>query len=221
MKQKSFVIIIIILALLLVGDLILSLNFYFPGSVRFFLRNILQYDLLSAFVTLFVGLFAIYLYKKQRKDNKINAAKLIIQEIRYAEQQIRNARMLAQNRYYLANRLLPTNNWDNNIHFFVRDLLENQIDLISQFYSQAAYLDKVIGIISDEKNKTYVVRIQGTTPGQLVSNQILLPSGHTLSPDTNFAPIAEEILEDVSKKIEFIYNSPAVDKLREIAEGEF
>jgi len=39
-------------------------------------------------VTLLVGLFAIYLYLKQKKDYKKNAAKLILQEVRYAEQKI-------------------------------------------------------------------------------------------------------------------------------------
>jgi type II secretory pathway component PulF len=56
-------------------------------------------------VTFVVGFLAIYLYLKQRRDRKRDAARLILQEIRYAEQQIRNFR-IAQS-YSLASKLLP------------------------------------------------------------------------------------------------------------------
>jgi len=47
------------------------------------------------------------------------------------------------------------------------------------------------------------------------------PSGYEFEKDDNFAMQlqASQILSDVTNKIEFIYNSPAIDKLRDIAEG--
>lgn len=42
-------------------------------------------DFLNPVVTLVVGLLAIYLYIKQKRDNKKDAALLIVQEVRYAE----------------------------------------------------------------------------------------------------------------------------------------
>lgn len=175
-----------------------------------------------AATTIFVGGFAVYLYKKQQNDGKKDAAKLIVQEIRYAEQQIRNARMLAENNYYLANKLLPTSSWHKNIHLFINDLKESQIDLISQFYSQAKYLDEVINIISDEKNKMWDFLETKQLPdgnGVMQSSKTMLQGG-TMIPEKHLAQLhASRILHDVSKKIEFIYNSPAVDKLRDISEG--
>lgn len=223
-------------------NIILDVVFFLAGII--FIVAIQNFDALEflnsgffiALVTFGVGLFAIYLYKKQQKDNKRNAARLIIQEIRYAEQQIRNAKMLTasvETNYYMALKLLPTNSWHKNIHLFVEDLKEeNQIDLISQFYSQAAYLDSVIKIISDEKNKTWNITksiILSDSKGEMqVINGQLFPSGYnTIDLLNEQSPIniqtklqANKILSDVTNKIEFVYNSPAVDKLRSITEGK-
>lgn len=218
-------------------------SFFLAGII--FIVIVQNYDIFKflnsgffiALVTFGVGLFAIYLYKKQQKDNKINAARLIIQEIRYAEQQIRNAKILApsvETNYYMAFKLLPTNSWHKNIHLFVEDLKEeNSIDLISHFYSQAAYLDDVIKIISDEKNKTWNITkssVLANEKGQVqIATGLILPSGYNTLDVVEKVPggnvslnlQANQILSNVTNKIEFIYNSPAVGKLRKIAEGEF
>ena len=62
-------------------------------------------NFLIAIVTLFVGSFAIGIYIRQRREYKRNIAQLIDQEIRYAEQQIINSRIIAQEKYYLAHKL--------------------------------------------------------------------------------------------------------------------
>lgn len=220
--------------------LIFGLGFFIKEVPNKRVINFLDSSFFVALVTVIVGSIAIYLYKKQQRDNKRNAARLIIQEIRYAEQQIRNAKRLApsvETNYYMALKLLPTNSWHKNIHLFVEDLKEeNLIDLISQFYSQAAYLDSVIKIISDEKNKTWNVTkssVLASEMGQMqIINGSILPSGfNTLdfiqdkeangNVAINLKLQANQILSDVTNKIEFIYNSPAVDKLRNIAEGNF
>ncbi len=59
-------------------------------------------------VTFAVGSLAIYLYLKQRADKKRDAARLILQEIRYVEQQIRNSKA-NMGVYLLSTKLLPTN----------------------------------------------------------------------------------------------------------------
>jgi len=103
------------------------------------------------FITLLVGSVAIWTYNKQKQDVKRKAAKLILQEIRYAEQIIRNARTQASGNYSLSDKLLPINSWHENIDLFVKDLKESHIDLISRFFSQAQYLDVIIRSISDKK----------------------------------------------------------------------
>lgn len=166
-------------------------------------------------MTLLVGGFAIYLYLKQKADYKRNAAKLILQEIRYAEQQIRNAKT-HEDRYYLADKLLPTNSWHANIHLFVEDLKEIEIDLISRFYSHSSYLDIVIEKVSDKKNDIMVpVSMNPSAPVQKSDN------ANIPIPIQTFQLNADNILKEVSDKIEFIYNTPAIDKLRIISEKKW
>jgi len=180
-------------------------------------------------VTLLVGLFAIYLYLKQKKDYKRNAAKLILQEVRYAEQKIRKYR--DTKKYKLWERLLPTNSWNDNIHLFIKELKEIQnLDLISDFYAKASYIDTLIETISQQKNKDLhithssqqlsvptvsvvqqpgdfqvpAVPVQPTQPLQQL--EIVIP------------PLSQQILNDVSMSVEFIYNTPVLERLREISE---
>lgn len=166
----------------------------------------------QGFVTLLVGGSAIYLYLKQKADQKRDAASLILQEIRYAEQQIRIARDRESN-FPLADKLLPTNSWHNNINLFIKDLKETEIDLISRFYSHANYLDIVIGIISSQKNNM-LAPVNKQTPG-------VVQSAPTPAVIQEFELNATKILKEVSKKIEFIYNTPAIDRLRSISERKW
>jgi hypothetical protein len=167
--------------------------------------NFLNSNLLISIITFLVGGFAICLYIKQKVDHEKDAAKLILQEIRYAEQQIRNFRVIGS--YSLADKLLPTNSWHKNIHLFVGKLKETEIDMISRFYSNSAYLDIVISKISDKKN-------------DILTQINPSPSSPTipLLPINTFELNSNKILIEVSQKIEFIYNTPAVGKLRELAE---
>lgn len=161
-------------------------------------------------ITLLVGVLAIILYFRQKNDQKRDAAKLILQEIRYAEQTIRVAKEHEYN-YYLANRLLPTNSWHKNIHFFVNNLKETDIDLVSRFYSHSSYIDIIISKISDKKND---ILIPKTPPAGSVSAGM-----PTIIQE--FELSATKILKEVSEKVEFIYNTPAIDKLRLISEKKY
>ena len=173
-------------------------------------------------VTLLVGGFAIYLYLRQRKDKKRDAAGLILQEIRYAEQQIRNSQRGARG-YSLSSKLLPTNSWNDNIHLFIKDLKETEIDLISGFYSQATFIDYLIAERAEQKlHQQFEARpvppAQGDTlPPELTQQQI---AQLVQVPNPN-EQITVGILNDISRNIEYLYNTPAVDKLRKIAERKW
>ena len=174
--------------------------------------------ILSPAITLIVGGIAIYLYVKQKAVEKRDAAKLIIQEIRYAEQQIRNFRDSGS--YTLSAKLLPTNNWHNKINLFVKDLTESEIDLISRFYSTAAYIDTLIGKISDQKNNAVI------PVGRVRTSQQPQPDSATPPMVPLAIPVEAQafefntqiILLEISTKAEFIYNTPAIDKLRAISD---
>ncbi len=180
----------------------------------------------SNFFVALVGFLAIYLYFKQRMDKKRETARLILQEIRYAELQIRNSDR-GHRGYALSSKLLPTNSWNDSIHLFLNRLEESEIDLISQFYSKAAYIDILIEKISDFKN----------LPAQ--SQSVLIPSGSSVSPISPMVPAVPDqnsgqnfqtlqvvidpmnttqgILRQISEQIEFVYNTPAGEKLKNIA----
>jgi hypothetical protein len=145
----------------------------------------------EAITTVIVGFFAIYLYLKQKRDHKKDAALLILQEIRFAEQKIRQQR--AYKFYKFSEKLLPTNNWNKNIHLFISDLSESELDLISRFYAHAEYLDIVIKQISD----------------------IAVTSG------VEAPQRAKDISDEMRDQIELILNSPAVEKLSVISERKW
>src|SRR3989338_6744253 len=105
--------------------------------------DFLNTDIFVSLSTLLVGGIAIYLYLKGKKDHKRDAARLILQEIRYAEEQMRNSGRGSRG-YSLTARLLPTNSWNDNIHLFTKDLKETEIDMIGEFYSKAIYIDFLI-----------------------------------------------------------------------------
>lgn len=169
-----------------------------------------------ALTTAAVGMFAIGLYSKQKGDKKRDAASLILQEIRFAEQQIRTG-VEHDAQFVLGNRLLPTNNWNVNIHLFLNDLEETEIDLISRFYSKAAYIETLISKISDYKNKEHSVTgivINQNTPSSGAQNHIpILP----VDPMAN----TQGLLKITCKGTEHVYNTPTGEKLKILAKKKF
>jgi hypothetical protein len=175
-------------------------------------------------ITLLVGSIAIGLYIHQKRDYKKGIAKLILQEIRYAEKQIKIARERS-NIFLLSNALLPTNSWYNNIHLFVYDLEETDRDSISDFYAKVSFLDRVIGNITQFKINQLTLKketrsvlqprlIQQDEPGTFSG----APAGNVQEiPITEFQLSAEIILKEVADQIAFLYNTPAAAKLREIS----
>ena len=153
-----------------------------------------------------------------------------MQEIRYAEQQIRNFR-LAQS-YSLTSKLLPTNSWNDNIHLFIKDLKEPEIDMISTFYSKATYIDSLIV----ERSKQ---RINPPPPQSIPSNQSASASvtgqpflaggggSQQITPQQVIIPFnmgeftTIELLAEVSMNVELLYNTPAAEKLRKISERKW
>lgn len=174
-----------------------------------------------ALITLLVGSFAIGLYIKQRRDKKRDAASLILQEIRYAEQKLRNYNPILG--YQLHERLLPTDSWTNNIHLFINDFEETQIDLISSFYSKAHYIDVLIEKISDQGNSNpQPLTVSNVNLSQITGG--VPPTGGqpqvVFQPSIN--PITQNILHSISMSMrtELLYNTPVGERLKEISKKQ-
>ena len=99
------------------------------------------------FVTLIAGIFTLVIYITQKIDNKRNAAKIIIQEIRRAEDLIFDYKEHGQ--YKFTKKIIATNSWAKNIHHFVSNLDADELDRISNLYSTGEYLDSIITKVSD------------------------------------------------------------------------
>lgn len=193
-------------------------------------KNFFNSEFFIALITLFVGGFAIYLYKKQKKDYKRNAARLILQEIRYAEQKIRRYREVKN--YKLYDKLLPTNSWNDNIHLFIKELKETQIDLISDFYAKTSYIDTLIATISRQKNNPPIISLSPQSSFQqptVPRTPGVQPTGNSRGPIQPHPreisllplPVSQKILGDVSMNIEFIYNTSVVERLRKVSEKKW
>lgn len=141
---------------------------------------------------------------------------LILQEIRYAEQQIRYFKDAGE--YKLAIKILPTNNRHSNIHLFIQDLKETEIDLISKFYSKSEYVDKIVENISNLKNKQ-LIPVNHTKTVSQDQIQITQQQAQTQyqTQSQNFQMFSQILLGQVTNSIEFIYNTPVVEKLRHIS----
>ena len=122
-----------------------AINWFLYNSYFDFINS----NYFLAVITLLVGSVAIYLYIKQKIDNKIDAAKIILQEIRRAEEIISSYK--EHGHFKFTKKIIATNSWSKNIHYFVDELSPDELDKISNLYSTGEYLDSVIKMVSDTK----------------------------------------------------------------------
>ena len=94
------------------------------------------------------------------------------------------------------------------------------------------YIDTLIGTISRQKNNPPIISLNPSSPqgpqlppinpeNQSVGgSQDVVPPQH-MEPLLMPLPVSQKFLEDVSMNVEFIYNTPVVEKLREISEKKW
>lgn len=182
-----------------------------------------------ALITLLVGSVAIFIYLKQRRDSKRDAARIILQEIRRAEDIITDYKEHGQ--YKFTKKIIATNSWAKSIHYFVGDLVIDELDRVSNLYSTGEYLDSIISKISDVKFETnvriYEENIQRVTRAiagettaatEQMSGVGGQSSQQTMMPVSVQIPVPwKKLLDEITLKYEPIYYSTIGDKLRKIA----
>lgn len=95
-----------------------------------------------ALIALLVGIFAIGLYIKQKRDYKKDAANIILMEVRNAESSIAN---IKSTRFIDYNKLLLSNNsWAKYSYLFIKDLDRDEWDVINNFFNQCKLYDESI-----------------------------------------------------------------------------
>lgn len=187
-----------------------------------------------AIVTLVVGGFAIYLYLMQKIDSKKSAAKIIVQEIRRAEDIM--TRYKEQKNFSFTKKIIANNSWGSNVHFFIGDLSQDEIDRISTLYSTGEFLDYTIKRVFDLRFDKDAENFPGPPLHQIQIpiNKIQQANGinqsRTFPNADDFTknqppvqllrptePFWNSLFDEIIGKYEPIYNSPIIDKLKRIA----
>jgi len=90
----------------------------------------------STLVVLISGLFAFSVYFLQKRNEKKDAATIIMSEIRTAEQAILG--ILNSKRIAELSIILPNNTWVSRKHLFVRNLDQDEYNLVNDFYTKCS-----------------------------------------------------------------------------------
>ncbi len=190
-------------------------------------------DLFNGLATLFTGVIAFLIYYLNRRNRKQDAAKAILQEIRRAENIIKNYKDYKQ--YKFKKKIIATNSWNDNLHLFVRDLSADSIDKISDLYSAGEYLDSVVDKVSNfsfdqgtkslerlkkqfedqAKPASLTQEAQINMPGQNIPPGIV--GGQKVLVDVQIKAPWKDLLDEISLNYEPIYNSSICQKLKDIA----
>jgi len=191
-------------------------------------------NLLPTLATILAAFAAFLVYRKQKADTKKDAAKIILQEIRRAEDIISDYKEHGQ--YKFTKKIIATNSWAKNIHHFVGNLDQDELDKISDLYSTGEYLDLVISKISDvkfeenvklyEENIDRILRSVQSPQEQAPEasgGQVQSGQQPTRFPVVANIPISipapwKKLLDDITLGYEPIYHSTIAEKLKEIAQ---
>ena len=200
------------------------------------MENYLNSNIFTGLATMITALIAIVLYYWEQKKKKRDASKIIVQEIRRAEDIINEYK--EHGAYKFTKKIIATNSWAKNIHLFVGNLDQDELDKVSNLYSTGEYLDSIIVKISDtnfEDNvKVYKENIQRAivvmnnniqSDQSTATNEIPATEKITDSkPARDLIPVKINIpapwkilLDEVSYRYEPIYHSNICEKLRNIA----
>lgn len=125
------------LTLLVSGFIVIFLYYYhhYFANTNFFFAS----------TTFIVGSFALFIYTKQKSDEKSNAATTVLLEIRNAESKI----SIISEKLYTSNHIdfpsvLQINSWRKYSHLFVRDLDQDELQLINTFYSACEIIEDLV-----------------------------------------------------------------------------
>ncbi len=179
------------------------------------------YEFLNAtdgLATIITGLLAFLTFKIEENRKRVNASKIILQEIRRAEDLICHYKKFKQYKY--TEKIIANNSWQKNIHYFVNILNQDELDKISSLYSTGEYLDKIVSEISDHDFRNKIQQFNETFEQLKAKNENL---GANNKESNNMQQIViikspwANLLDEVSDTLDLIYHSDICRKLKNIA----
>jgi hypothetical protein len=102
---------------------------------------------LTSVVTLVVGTIAIWLYKRNQRDEKRGAARIILSELRHAEKQINRFKAGPIDVRFI-DKIMLESSWIKYRHLFVENLDADDFDFITDFYSACSCIDRTLNQLS-------------------------------------------------------------------------
>jgi hypothetical protein len=107
--------------------------------------NFLNSNFFIGLITLLAGSLAGYIYWRQKRDQKKDAANIILLEIKNAERALKTIKQnLSLN--FLATDIIvmQADSWSKYKYLFVRDFDRDEWDMLTDFYGKCALLDEAI-----------------------------------------------------------------------------
>lgn len=99
--------------------------------------------IISASATLLTGFVAWRVYLSQKNDNKIQAARVLLTEIRIAEEKIDQLKNILDTESITdLPSIFPTKNWKNYSHLFISDFDQDDLKLINSFYEYGEIIEE-------------------------------------------------------------------------------
>lgn len=125
--------------------LVVSFLSFFGYYLYKFHYNIINSTAFSSFVTLLVGSIAIGLYLKQKSDSKEQAARVLLLEIRTAEERLNqmNEKVSSGLTDDLPS-IFPSTSWKMYSHLFVGDFDQDELRLMTSFYDYGGLIDDFV-----------------------------------------------------------------------------
>jgi len=101
-------------------------------------------DNFSSVITLLVGLSAYKIYALQKRDSKLNAARIILSEIRGAELRTDKVIEILHGGGQDFPSVLPVNSWKIHSYLFASDFDQDELSELNHFYSTCDAIDQYV-----------------------------------------------------------------------------
>lgn len=107
------------------------------------LTQLLNTNAFAGLATILTGAIAIGVYFYQKRDQKIQAARVLLLEIRTAEERIRNIKeKIESGSSGDMPSVFATNSWADYSHLFISDFDQDELALINSFYDYGSSIEE-------------------------------------------------------------------------------
>lgn len=189
--------------------------------------------LFSGFATLISAWAVLAVYYVQKRDTKIKSAQILLMEVRAAERALDELKKGGFDFEVIS--VLPANNWSDAQHLFIKDLDEDEFNLINNFYHMCEIIDKNVEFHKDYKTVSFDEKartIQNKLMELADKHQAVGMTGKDYVEERNrilgtFAPepflfevdAPKFLIQRFLPQIRYVTSSTAGEKLKRLAKG--